>query len=1295
MSGPDSPSADSPGNPEESGNRGVAKIVGVLIAAGIVVGIFLLYRDVLLRGGVDEATEQRLDLTRTALAATENLESVDADAAWNQLFTETPQDASVAMNRAINRLLRVDELASRATNASLDDSEKMAARAQLPDAISAARQAVEDFSTVAERSILPLWFNARIDSHEASLLPGSMTKSLRREVYQRLAEAIRGTPGKDPQSMILGGAFIQVVEQLEDPIDGLPKDLLADAAKTVGMLSAQHPDNLYFALRAARLGIATQDSKAADYVRRASDLTRSIEPSIRRETEPIGVTPQQLVDQITAAIESENWTEAENRMLLWFNVLNSTEIVKTDRRRANPHPLDLLSFDSLRRLSADVVALSPLDAVNSDIVFEAVTPGNTAALRAVASLDMDLDLDPDLVTLDENNQIQLWNNDGDGQFQAISQLDLAIECSGMIAADLFLVDSSNPSRLRSDREAADSESPDYAAAARHDTLLSLLVFGPGGLQLVQVDGRASTADDARLTTVSGETGLESVRGVITAIAGDLEADGDLDLVVSTESDGIRLFVNRGNRTFFELPDALAGFADEDPASDLAIADLDRDLDLDVVTVHPGSGRVGLIENLLHLQFRGRFLDEVGPVQEGDRVAVEDIDGNVSWDLIIGGSEMVEIVYSQTAEAGVWSVDRVERNRHAGSGLNVADFDNDSWMDLLFTRGDQPELCRIGPWGFLSWSGIDVDAGLSESTTADFNRDGSMDVAGIDDGVLVVFLNKTSNSGHYLEVRFKGIDDNVSGRVNHYAIGSVLELRFGPHYRARIVDSPATHFGLDGFGNASSVRAILPNGLTQTVRDPQVDSLLEEEQTLKGSCPYLYAWDGEKFVFKTDCLWAAPLGLQVARGVVAKDRPWEYLKIDGSDIQPRGDHFEFRITEELWEVAYFDEVAVSVVDHPADVEVWTNEKVGPGEIATPTIFAFATKDRRPLRQAQDTAGRDITDLLAEVDRNFVQAFDRRLRQGLCPPHWIDLDFGPLVEGSSQSDDAKVYLVLTGWILPTDTSLNIQIDQNPELGPIEFPSVWVPDSSAADGRASSTDGRASSADGWRKAIPYMGFPGGKTKTIVVDVTEILNRDDPRFRIRTSAQIYWDHAEAVVQTEPAPFREQSLMLRDAEVTRHGFSERVRGDLTHPETYDYQSVSQTPRWPPLRGELTRFGDCTDLVRQWDDAMVVIAAGDEIRLRFDLPDKPCPDGWKRDFVVHSVGWDKDADLNTLAGQSIGPLPYRGMDAYPPSAGGFERSQQVERLNQHHLQRSQSFRSFWYRTEPPTPDVSSGKNRES
>ena len=1225
-------------------------------------------------GTIDPMLQSRLDLTRSALAATENLEPIEADQAWEELFQADSQNRSNAMNRAINRLLRVDSLASKATNASLDEDEKKAARSQLPNAISAARMAIEDFQKTSDELVLSIWFNARINLHEASLLPGSMTKSLRREVYQTLSKELSGKAGDEPLSRILGGVLIQVIELLEDPIDGLPDELVQDASRAVNELSSRHADNLYFALRAARLGISVESVQATEAVMRASELAEAIEPSIRRETEPIGVTPEQLVAQIIAAIESGNWSEADNRMLLWFNVLNSTEIVKTDRRRANPHPLDILNFDSLRKLSAEVVTQSPIDPFTSELIFEEGSFLESEPLTAMAVVDAELNLIPDLVTLDVTNHLKLWIGDGVGGLQAESILELPISCEGIIAADLFLVDSSNPARLKASQEASSEGEADYSAASRHDTLLNLIAYGAEGVQLIQVDGREGTPEEERLKLVENETGLESLKDVLCVVAGDLEADGDLDLIFSTQQEGIRLFVNRGNRTFFELTNATGDFGSDDPASDLAIVDLDRDLDLDVVTVHSGSGKVGIIENLLHLQFRGRFLDEIKPILDAESVSIEDIDGNVSWDIIVGGSEEISLVFSQTADAGAWQVDEVIQASHRGTGMLVSDFNNDSWMDLLVNTDEGIELCRLGPWGFSNWMPVEVD--LEEKInadsawcSADFDRDGSIDFMGHPEESLVVLLNKSLNSGHHLDVRFKGIDDNASGRVNHYAIGSVLELRFGPHYRSRIVNSPVTHFGLGSNVAAGSLRAILPNGLTQTSRNPQVDSLIEEEQTLKGSCPYLYAWDGEKFVFKTDCLWAAPLGLQVAHGVVAKDRPWEYLKIDGDDIAPRGDHYEFRITEELWEVAYFDEISMSVVDHPQDVEIWTNEKVGPGNIATPTTFAFESRDRHALEQAVDTQGREVTSELAEIDQEFVKAFDYRLRQGLCPPHWIDLNFGSRWLEDKDHSGGSVFLVLTGWIMPTDTSLNIQIDQNPELGPLEFPSIWVPDSTEEGG--------------WRKALPYMGFPGGKTKTIVVDVTDILNPQDPRFRIRTSAQIYWDHAELVSQTEPASFIEQPLTVRDAEVTFHGFSARLREEEKTPETYDYQEVSVTPRWPPLRGELTRRGPCTDLIRKWDDRMVVIGAGDEIVVRFELPNDPIPKGWKRDFIIHSVGWDKDADLNTLAGQSIGPLPFKEMKQYPPAEGG-SGSRSIDQLNRDHLSRSQSFRSFWYRQESAT-----------
>jgi hypothetical protein len=63
--------------------------------------------------------------------------------------------------------------------------------------------------------------------------------------------------------------------------------------------------------------------------------------------------------------------------------------------------------------------------------------------------------------------------------------------------------------------------------------------------------------------------------------------------------------------------------------------------------------------------------------------------------------------------------------------------------------------------------------------------------------------------------------------------------------------------------------------------------------------------------------------------------------------------------------------------------------------------------------------------------------------------------------------------------------------------------------------------------------------------------------------------------------------------------------------------------------------------------------------------------------VLHCVGWDKDADLNTLAGQSSEPIPFKGMKSYPPGPEQSAEAEQVERLNRPHTRRTQSFRRFW------------------
>ena len=766
---------------------------------------------------------------------------------------EFPQDPSVSLNRALNRVLAVDALSGSATSALSDDAKKKAARSKLPNATSAARSAIDDYQKLAGQNATSLWLQSRIDLHEATLIP-VMSKSLRRDVFAKLSENVAGKLSEDPTAAILGGPLCQVLDELEDPIDGLPTSMLGDAATSLADLSDKHPDNLFLAIRASRLNIDAKNSNAKTYVDRTYELARAIDPLLNETTKPIGLTPAELVAEITKAIAADKWDDAGNRMQQWFNVLNPTEILRTDRRRASPHPLDRLSFDTLRRLSAAAVKSSPLAKAETPTTFTLTTIDDATDVAAVLPIDFDLDLDDDMATVSADGLVQLWKNDkqsGEVTWKAAGEIKLDTKPTGLLVADLFMVDSSNPQRIKSAGETGDTADRDYATGARHDTFPGLIAYGPDGIRVIGIDGRASTADGERMAVTKRPTGLEDVQAT-SVVTGDLEGDGDLDLAIATESDGVRLFINRGNRTFFEVTLHDGGFDKSDPVGGMVVGDIDRDLDLDIITVHPGSGRVGILENLLHLQFRGRTLEEIPAMKDATDIAIADLDGNVSWDLVVASPTEMAIVFSQTADASIWTVDRVEKQKIATSGLAIADFDNDSWSEVLAPAS----VIRLGPWGIDTAADESVPRPNTGNTfsACDVNSDGFPDFVTIADDKLQVGTTAGDTTNHHLDVRFKGIADNnaSSGRVNHFAIGSVLEVRFGPHYRSQFITSPATHFGLDGFAQASSIRVIMPNGLTQTIRDPKVDAIVEEKQTLKGSCPYLYAWDGEKYTFMTDC-----------------------------------------------------------------------------------------------------------------------------------------------------------------------------------------------------------------------------------------------------------------------------------------------------------------------------------------------------------------------------------------------------------------------------------------------------------
>jgi hypothetical protein len=228
--------------------------------------------------------------------------------------------------------------------------------------------------------------------------------------------------------------------------------------------------------------------------------------------------------------------------------------------------------------------------------------------------------------------------------------------------------------------------------------------------------------------------------------------------------------------------------------------------------------------------------------------------------------------------------------------------------------------------------------------------------------------------------------------------------------------------------------------------------------------------------------------------------------------------------------------------------------------------------------------------------------------------------------------RVMLYLTGWIFYSDTSIQVSLSQR---GP--GPNAIRPTSPILE----VPDGRG----GWKVALPSMGFPAGKTKTMPVDLSTVLVRSDPRVRIRTNLAIYWDRIVYTADDPPAEIRKSPVPLSSARLSFRGFSRWVRESADGPHLFLHDDVETTTPWADPAGLYTRFGDVRELLLAADDRYVVFKGGDSIRLEFDASRLPAvPAGWERDWVVVLDGWEKDGDKNTVAGSTVEPLPFHGQD---------------------------------------------------
>lgn len=705
-------------------------------------------------------------------------------------------------------------------------------------------------------------------------------------------------------------------------------------------------------------------------------------------------------------------------------------------------------------------------------------------------------------------------------------------------------------------------------------------------------------------------------GIRTA---DVDMDGDLDLILMTDSSA-PVLQNIGDGSFTPIaPLSLTG-----PFLGIEIADLDGDGDPDIVSLDR-SGKLSLLAN----ERGGVFRNWAPPTSVGLVLAcaLADLNGDGRIDIV--STEPSGAIWRSSFDTvpGQWvSTQVVAGDPPANSDvtrgfLAIADLDNNGANDVvlpnsaIFLNAGNEKFVELAspPQGFFS-------------SIADLNNDGVLDLVGITNGTQpVTAYGATTKNYHWQDVRPRAANATGDQRINPFGVGGEMELRAGLLYQKQIVNGPVVHFGLGDQPAADAIRVVWPNGSVQAEFDMKPNQSIAAEQRLKGSCPHLFAWDGKQMRFIKDAPpWSPALGLKInAQTTAGIGQTEEWFTLPGDAAAPAADGmYDLRITAELWETFYIDRYSLMVVDHPVGTSVFTDERFS---IPAPALKVYATGKPQPFARATDDQRQDVEPTVAVIDAGYLDTFGRGQYQGVTRDHYVELQLP-----DSAPVTGPLYLLGQGWLHPTDASVNVALGQG-HADPPRGLSIEIP------------DGRG----GWRVAKDKLGFPAGKFKNVLLDLTDLFPAGTKRiFRLRTNLEIYWDRLAWVAGANESDLRTQRIELSAAELTHRGFSVMTKADASSPEIPHYDRIETTgQKWRDLEGYYTRFGDVRELLAGADGRFVLVNAGDEIRLRFAAPPPP-PAGYVRDFVLIGNGWIKDGDLNSGFSRTVLPLPTLDMTEY-------------------------------------------------
>ncbi len=398
-----------------------------------------------------------------------------------------------------------------------------------------------------------------------------------------------------------------------------------------------------------------------------------------------------------------------------------------------------------------------------------------------------------------------------------------------------------------------------------------------------------------------------------------------------------------------------------------------------------------------------------------------------------------------------------------------------------------------------------------------------------------------------------------------------------------------------------LRIVISRGVSDYISvDGYIDVLVQVKGPY-GSCPFLFTWDGEEFIFVADMYGHGIIG---DPGDWVDPSPEDYAKIDGDLLEPEEGVYRVQITQEYDEISYLDELNLIAIDHSADVEVFPS-LVKDDELGRGKVYTVSKSLDAPL-MAVDEDGKNVFDQIAEKDGIYTAGGQNELNA-------LELNLGDL------SDAEEIKLVVSAY------------------------THWIPGSSTEEEESDENYIQVKDENGnWINVYgPYdIIYPAALPRTYVLDLTGMFVTDDYTVRIAYNQNVKFDYVGLDTSAQQE-FEVNILPPAYADLHFRGYS-NLNGLPATPDYYDLDTSPPVGFSSPT-GDFTRFGDVLSLLLERDDKYVIMHHGDEISVNFNYI--PVPEGMERDLILYSWGQYKNRYYET--GGTVEPLPFQGMSNYP------------------------------------------------